>query len=352
MGALTRLLKKSSLAVQVLSGASFFLIWILLRSESFFGRFSDCIIKKTLRVHVIKDHTSVKLFRLLRCYVPAQRYTDEMAKRAQNLNLPVSVSLTSIMHQRFAYTGCVEIPQMKINPKHQGVKFAESLGLRIPAQYQGPIPFNEIMPVERSVIKPDLSFSTKGVFIFKKENEILELETGMVFHSWDALQKRVEQHLNTNNISNDSWVVEEYITDADGQNANDVKFSVFYGRIGWVAELVRHPENLFYTTDNKGKEIDFGLYRKAKRFRGEAATQEEISLVENISLEIPAPFIRIDFLRGKDGLVFGEFTPRPGSTGYLKKEWDQFYGQMYCEAQARLTADLIAGKKFDLFNSI
>jgi len=56
-------------------------------------------------------------------------------------------------------------------------------------------------------------------------------------------------------------------------------------------------------------------------------------------------------LNGHDGLVFGEATPRPGSYHLFKTEYDRKLGEAYKMAEARLTRDLLNGKKFDEFTS-
>ncbi len=73
---------------------------------------------------------------------------------------------------------------------------------------------------------------------------------------------------------------------------------------------------------------------------------------ERISLEIPAPFIRIDFIRRAAGLYFCEFTPRPGSVGAFNRKYDHLLGVKFHEAEARLYNDLMSGKEFIVFNKV
>jgi hypothetical protein len=85
---------------------------------------------------------------------------------------------------------------------------------------------------------------------------------------------------------------------------------------------------------------------------GYGIQDSEIALAERISREIPAPFMRIDFLRSPDGLVFGEFTRRPGSYGKFSVKFDRWLGDMFLSAEARLFDDALAGQKFPLFESV
>src|SRR5699024_12747322 len=63
-----------------------------------------------------------------------------------------------------------------------------------------------------------------------------------------------------------------------------------------------------------GERIRTGKYGD-DLFVGEGVTGEEGEMAAALSAKIPAPFIRIDFLRSDNGLVFGEFTSKPG------KDW-------------------------------
>ena len=91
--------------------------------------------------------------------------------------------------------------------------------------------------------------------------------------------------------------------------------------------------------------------RRPGLFFGKGVTEQEIVLAKQISLEIPAPFMRIDFLRGERGLVLNEFTPRPGVIGYFNEKRDSLYGRMYHEADSRLLNDLLSGKRFEAFHN-
>jgi hypothetical protein len=54
-------------------------------------------------------------------------------------------------------------------------------------------------------------------------------------------------------------------------------------------------------------------------------------------------------LRGEDGLVLGEFTPRPGKYEDFTPAWDRSMGEAWVRADSRLTEDLLGGKGFAAF---
>src|SRR5699024_12457653 len=70
------------------------------------------------------------------------------------------------------------------------------------------------------------------------------------------------------------------------------------------------------------------------------------------SSEIPVPFLRIDFLRGEDGLIFGEFTPKPGNYDEFDERTDQLLGDYFLDAEARLVDDLLNGKQFGAYKEL
>jgi TupA-like ATPgrasp len=61
------------------------------------------------------------------------------------------------------------------------------------------------------------------------------------------------------------------------------------------------------------------------------------------------PFLRIDFLRGEDRFAFGEFRLRPGDFETFNDATDRRLGELYLDAEARLYADLLAGRQFPVF---
>jgi hypothetical protein len=97
-----------------------------------------------------------------------------------------------------------------------------------------------------------------------------------------------------------------------------------------------------------GKPVETGKYEKPKG-EGHGVTQEQIETAKYISLQIPAPYMRIDFLRGHDGIYFTEFCFAPGGFGQFDAETDRRLGYLYLRAEIRLQNDLPGGKAFKHF---
>src|SRR5699024_10454384 len=100
-----------------------------------------------------------------------------------------------------------------------------------------------------------------------------------------------------------------------------------------------------------GKRVDTGKYEESL-FLGHGVTKEEIEMVEALSKNIPAPFLRIDFLAAEDKLVFGEFTPTPGNYEEFSQPIDQLLVAQFLAAEARLVNDLLRGNRFEVYHGI
>jgi hypothetical protein len=107
----------------------------------------------------------------------------------------------------------------------------------------------------------------------------------------------------------------------------------------------RVPELRYCWWTITGERVRTGKYDE-DLFKGQGVTQSEIEFASDISLKIPAPFIRIDFLRSENGLIFGEFTPKPGNYDDFDEKTDKWLGDYFIEAQGRLSDDLLNGKDF------
>jgi hypothetical protein len=302
-------IKRSPAAMRMIAVISFPFVWIGLKMESLWASFSDRVIKKTLSAHLDRPDSAGRLLELLSRDLPLNRFTDEMAKQLEKHKLPATASLASAIYLRYSLTDWSHLPESRINPKEAGVRMVKAFGLRVPEQLIKPTPFDGIAPVKGAVVKPNNSHSANGVFIVRAENDILELSTGNVFSQWKQVRQRAEHLLAGILAGQDLWVMEEFIASPDGSPANDIKFNVFYGRMGWIAEMKRHPRILCYMMDHLGNELDSELYTRDHVFKGEGASADEIAMVERLSLEIPVPFLRIDFLRGATDSFSGSLPP-------------------------------------------
>lgn len=263
---------------------------------------------------------------------------------AQNFTLPASYK-TALVNR--SYQKSVTKPaEWVINDKLVAAEFAKNLSLKRPVMLQGPVSIDEIQIKPGIVIKPLYGSGTTAVYLFREDARIIEAASNDTLQSVAELIERLRDY--TDLTGYDEWLVEEYVAGDSNEHVRDLKFYCFYGETGVIHEVKRLPETRHCWWDPEGNKIMTGKLDD-RQFIGEGFSEEELALAEQVSLEIPAPFVRIDFLKGKDGLFFGEFTPRPGSYHAFNKTVDTKLGHLYLEAEARLTEDLLNGKSFDAY---
>ena len=231
--------------------------------------------------------------------------------------------------------------------KPAGYAFADMLGLARPRTITN-CKLAEIPKQDGLVIKPRHNSDSRGVYIIDSISNIRSVKRLENIGGWDELQWCLREDINSG-VTDDDFIIEEYISE-DGVPARDLKFYTFYGKIGLVLEVLRYPERKNYWWDENGKPVfTTGKYEVANS-EGKGVTPEQIALARRISLEIPAPFMRIDFLRSGNKIYFNEFCSTPGGFHDFNTKTDKALGDMYLQAELRLTQDLLNGKKFDAIN--
>lgn len=243
-------------------------------------------------------------------------------------------------------------PEWLLDDKADAYTFVDSLGVARPrATY--PYAISTIPVREGTVIKPSLGGGSRGVYLVLKSDEIQDIKRSRFIRDERALKESMEEDLASGWVRRDEWMVEELLYEdaATRRPARDIKFYCFYGKVGLVLEIQRFPEVKYCWWGSDGDRIRTGKYEDA-RFEGDGVSQDQLALAASISAEIPTPFIRVDFLKTSKGLVFGEFTPKPGNYDQFNQETDQMLGEYYLEAEGRLLTDLLNEKPFVHFKKI
>nr|WP_286186823.1 ATP-grasp fold amidoligase family protein [Geitlerinema sp. P-1104] len=246
------------------------------------------------------------------------------------------------------------LPSATILRKDLGYQFAHQLGCQIPLNSDKVVSLSEIIPQENIVIKPLSAANSEGVYLVKPGYEVTDLNRGEILKNWENLQERLSQDLEQGTVDKDQWIVQELIyEDAEKTKpGRDLKFYCFYGRVALVLEICRFPERQYCWWNRNLDEIETGRYEN-QRFSGQGVTQEQLKFVESLSDKIPSAFVRIDFLKSWQGLVFCEFAPTfPGGYHNFKDSIDQWLGNCFLDAEGRLMKDLLQGKRFEEFSEI
>lgn len=271
--------------------------------------------------------------------------TDEMSERVTRIMSECKIPLVNVAsfqqllvqatrrRQLFNYQ-----PEWKLNNKRYAYEFVDRLGINRPAVYTFNLPLSDIQVRPRSVLKPENGSSSSGVFVFDEKGGAFEVRTGTYFESSSMGLQKATALLSDGVIKKDAWMLEEFIGDFDNGKPIapiDLKFYCFYGNVGFVLEVERGEKTRYCEWMPDGTIAHTGRYA-GKKFKGNGFTSMQLETAMMISKHVPAPFIRIDFIKGRDSFSFGEFTPRPGQFSSFNHGFDRYLGELYLEAEAKL----------------
>ncbi|WP_404455560.1 ATP-grasp fold amidoligase family protein [Oceanobacillus kapialis] len=245
------------------------------------------------------------------------------------------------------------LPEWLLDDKQLAYEFIDALKVRRPWTSKDTYRIETLPKQTGMVVKPADGAGSRGVYLIHDLNDIIDVKRSEKLTKWDDLLDRMREDVLMGWVSQNEWFTEELILEnvEHNQIASDIKFYCFYGKIGVVLEIERYPETKYCWWTANGERIRTGKYDEDP-FSGQGVTQAECKLATNISEQIPAPFIRIDFLRSEEGLVFGEFTPKPGNYDEFDKQTDTYLGDLFLEAQGRLAQDMLNGKQFETYKQL
>ncbi|WP_208590771.1 ATP-grasp fold amidoligase family protein [Gracilibacillus suaedae] len=276
-----------------------------------------------------------------------------IVKDSDPLPLKQAASFSASLTMRSRKSQLMErtLPEWQLNDKTDAYKFIDSINVTRPWRTEDSYELEMVPFYENSVIKPTQGAASRGVYFVYNKERIWDVKREKFLSTWDDLKESMRLDLKDKWVAKDNWFVEELLSEDSQmkQPARDLKFYCFYGKVGLILEIVRKPELKYCWLLPDGTRINTGKYED-KLFEGEGATNEQLHLVSSISSKIPAPFMRIDFLKAEKGLVFCEFTPRPGNYTEFNESVDKLLGDMFLEAEERLSNDLLVGKDFEEFH--
>jgi hypothetical protein len=278
---------------------------------------------------------------------PFMKFADQFDKLRHVASLRVSLSQRT---RRKLTGGIKSCPEFMLQSKAYGYQFADLIGVKRPHVSAQPKHVDEIEIKPGFALKPPSGSGSQGVYLIFAADRCLDVFTGTMLTSLDAVRAAMRADVAEKRVPAPNWNAEQLIQDSRnaGGVSHDWKFYCFYGevhRIGYIQRYPEHRENWF---DGEGR-ASTGAKTKIPtdpEMMGDRIPADLCALAKKISLEIPAPFIRIDFLSSDDGYYLGEFTARPGTIHMLDRETDRKLGDTFIKAAACLEADLMAGKPF------
>jgi hypothetical protein len=217
--------------------------------------------------------------------------------------------------------------------------FVSSLGHPVPKVINKSASASEAFEHKGFIVKATSGAASKGVFLNKG---------GLLYHFFDKnyysksdfFNYCAEQKMNT-------FIVEEYVGEENG--VTDLKFYMFYGKVGVVLEVQRGLKGSTHCFYNENSEvINTGRYRETS-FEGSGFSDGAKECAINIGENIPSPFVRVDLIVKEGKFWVGEITAHPGGFEDFNKEWDFRLGKEFIEARARLSEDLLSGKDFSSY---
>lgn len=252
-----------------------------------------------------------------------------------------SLSEYTLFRNRF-YERSGYIIESIVDDKFNAIKLAYSVKIPSVKIYKNNLEKKDLninSDIDNIVLKPTNGHTSKDVFIITN-NEIISVENrNRITHS--DLKLRIEKSIFKR------WMIEEYVTsELLGGIPYDVKVFCFYGVVKLILVIDRNNSKLRYDwLDENFSRVNTGRFNDSL-FNSEFKDQKAIDYAKIISLEIPTPFLRIDFLYTGENLYLGEITPRPGHFHEFNYEYDNLLGFNFVDAQARLISDLMCEKSF------
>lgn len=257
---------------------------------------------------------------------------------------------------RLAQTGILRKTQHSpfhtLDVKDKGYEFARLCGVRSPVARFSLRP-DELRFDQLAVTKPMYSDGGKCIYAWDaRDDEYFDYFSRRIEKSEEAIKARMQADFIAKGVKREGWVQEEIIVGVDGtpKTTHDVKFYAFYGEIQAVLQVDRWDSKTFAFFDAQGKPIDTGVYPMRESVVP-VFSPELVESAKRLSLKIPWPHVRLDFLVSDNDFAIGEFTSNPGSFADFNDEWDTRLAKAYQGAFGRLYQDFLRKKDFPEYNA-
>lgn len=231
----------------------------------------------------------------------------------------------------------------QISSKVNTYSIGAALGIKTPL-IESNLKLLDIELSDNLVIKPIDGNQSNGVFLIYNENKIFDVNEGVYLKGYNNFLERADTYRREKKYRN-LWIVEKLLSH-NNEMARDIKFYCFYGKALLALESVRGSSKVLRNWhDRSGDIVETGRYKNLN-FKSSGIKHDLFKLAETLSLNVPTPFMRIDFLIADDGAYIGEFTPIPFGYWEFNVYYDRLLGYELYAARNRLLNDLISEKKF------
>ncbi|WP_114906141.1 ATP-grasp fold amidoligase family protein [Ornithinimicrobium murale] len=245
-----------------------------------------------------------------------------------------------------------EYPRRRLLEKLHNYELARSYGVATPRVIGSwpritELPWDELP--ESFVIKSNRGYSGNGVLPLRRHGDAFcFLDSGKAI-----TPEEIVRHYQDARGLAAPYFVEEVLPGTGAVLPDDVKIYAFYGEVADVMlrRVTRHNDISSFTyrfLDAEGN--DRGRVQERHRHAPDIAVPRDLAhMVEAarvLSTAVPVPFVRVDLYQLPEGIMLGELTPLPGTSGSFTREHDRLLGRMYDEAEARVNLDFARGRPF------
>lgn len=323
------------------------LLKVILRLESFFNFLSNKLIKVLYADSQMQPEVCKKISKTIQNGVTLDKNSIFANKKIMKFGYKMPRSFSSYICDSLYINNNSILPEKLLNNRFLAKEFADLLGLKHARIIEVKSNIEDLVPIDNTVLKPS-EFSHKiGVFKISNKDSIISIYENNMIITWNEMIEIIKTKYVEIGNPNIKWIYEEFIPNESNCIPNDIKVYSFYGEIAFVLEIQRYPTVKYCYYDSNCNVIKIDLYKDT--FGGTGINHQLINIAQKVSLQIPTPFVRIDFLKTNSELYLCEFTSTPGSTGFYKKNTDFTLGNYYLNARMRLREDLIMGKQFELY---
>ncbi|MBE1876356.1 ATP-grasp fold amidoligase family protein [Myceligenerans pegani] len=241
-------------------------------------------------------------------------------------------------------------PRFALVQKLRGKALVQGRGVVLPAVYRTWETVDEIelsgLP-EAFVLKSAGGATSHGVLPLRREGAAFRLiSTDQVLSREDIVEHFRLKEARRRALA--PYFAEEFLTGLSGSEIlEDAKIYAFYGEIGQVLlrSVGSHGDATsvrFRYVDENG--ADLGAISRWRPVDPTvpvpASLPKMTEIARDLSKAAGVPFVRVDLYETERGVVFGEFTPRPGGLQDYVPSHDRKLGDMWERARLRLDADI------------
>lgn len=251
------------------------------------------------------------------------------------------------------YTNTVAVSQVLTN-KGRRDRIFSGLRLPVPTKLLDGGTAEEVVDLlqqhEELVVKPAKGAGSRGVMLLRRVSDgWLDLRKERVL-TLDQISEAMSE-VRIENAPVRRWFAEKLV--AGTANASgypmDYKLYMFQEHCGLVLAKCHLPGGSSYKWFSpQWDEIDTGKYGSAldPALPPPKDAERTLALAASIATQFPLPFVRVDLIEGRDGLVLSELSPLPGQYHRFVKDVDVALGALWEIAELEYGPEFLTAPRF------